>query len=122
MQPRSIQLGGELMAQVIVGDTTESSTRIWVRGDGPSLCTVTLSSPDGRRVPEQTLELTKGTAYTGVAVFKELQSNTAYEVRALFTAGDLLEIRGRARTRATPPDDGLREFSFVLGSCNLSVV
>ena len=107
---------------LIIGDTTDSSTRIWVRGDARLRFVRIALLAAARRSVDIALSSTED--YTDVATFTGLDASTPYDVVARFAPSraaldtDALERRGSLRTfpRLGEPT----AFSFLLGSCNLS--
>jgi len=108
------------MPHLIIGHTTATTTRIWVRGDRTSTtCEVTLRGAGADT--SQTLTLVSEHDYTGTTDFTGLTTGGEYCVLAKFSpSGDA--IHGRVRLMTEVSTDGLEPFSFVLSSCNLSVV
>lgn len=111
------------MPQVIIGHTTDTTARIWVRGNKSHVrCSLTLR-PEPADRPEA-ITLSESTDYTGTFDVKGLTAATPYAVTASF--GPDLSGSAIARGRfQTFPKQVLGEpfsFSFVLSSCNLSVV
>lgn len=108
------------MPHLIIGHTTDTTTRIWVRGDRKSTtCEVVLRSAGGDK--SQTLILVPAHDYTGTRDFSELTPGEEYSVVAKFSPSNLV-AHGRVRLMTEVSKDGLEPFSFVLSSCNLSVV
>jgi phosphodiesterase/alkaline phosphatase D-like protein len=108
------------MAQLIIGHTTETTARIWVRGDRACTCEVAVRAagdPTVQRIP-----LGDETDDTGIVDFENLTADTQYAVTATFRAFRKQEVHGRFRTLRRPIDGTPLSFSFVLSSCNLSVV
>lgn len=136
------------MGHLIIGDTTERSVRLWLRGsERERRCVATLTrvrataraahgnhagdTPDrhdDRRGPDadpapKTLVFAEPTDYTGTLTFSGLCADTEYRISVRFD-DSTNEVPGRVRTfpcrpSATAPPVS---FSFVLSSCNLSVV
>lgn len=114
------------MVALIIGHTTASSARIWVRGSRAlSTVQVTLTPEHGGDAPPAAIEhLSSERDATGVLVFEGLDAGTAYRVEARFAAsihelGDASETRD-GRLRTFPGDREGARFSFLLGACNLS--
>ena len=119
---------------LIVGHTEPTSTRIWLRGGtGHHSVRVELHPGEaGAEVPPaQTLTLHSWKDFTATAPFERLTPGKRYEVIARFRrtprALDSLrseasgtEVRGELRTFPERACD--EAFSFLLASCNLSVV
>jgi phosphodiesterase/alkaline phosphatase D-like protein len=107
------------MPQVIIGHTTDDSVRIWVQGDASSrTCDVTLRAPHNGSFT-QPVDLPAEHDYTATVEFGGLEPDVAYAVQATF-APSKIKVIGRARTFKHAPDAA--SFSFVLSSCNLSIV
>ena len=109
------------MPDLVVGHTTETSARIWVCGDKRRhTCEVALQ-PKGR--PErQSISLEPDRDYTATVDFVDLQPNTEYAVTATFSPGATERVVGRFRTFKKQESGKEFTFSFVLSSCNLSVI
>ena len=104
------------MPHLIIGHTTDTTARIWIQGDGGSTaCTVSLN---GRQL--RSGRLNHDDDYIEVIEFDQLCPDTDYDVRVEFMPSRRA-VCGRLRTdRATK---GTPEaFSFILSSCNLSIV
>ncbi len=109
------------MAHVIIGHTTGTSACVWVRGDKRlTTCAVDTSPANDRR--PQRIRLTASTDYTDVLTFEHLLPNTDYTVRAVFGDVSQVTVLGHFHTLAEHPHGAAREFSFLLSSCNLTVV
>ncbi len=107
------------MPDLIIGFTTETTARIWVRGEkGLDTCKVTVRSDAAEAV--QRVQLPEAGDYTGIVDFRGLEPETRYTVVASFSP--LREVHGAFCTFPAGSDDLLVPFSFVLSSCNLSVV
>ena len=123
------------MADVVIGHTTEDKTQLWLRGDRDRRqCDVTITADGGvgRALPAVTLDAHAD--YTKIVPVGDLRPDTTYYVRATF--GPLRDAadgqyrplprdiaNGRFRTLPQGSDAAGRiPFSFVLSSCNLSVV
>ncbi len=115
--------------QIVIGHTTDRSVKVWVRGDAAHRSVqVTVdenaaSAQAGER--EQKLELNKDDDFTGVVQFEDLVPQLGYSVKAHFSRsgagsnGDVVvTVEGRFRT--FPRKEAA--FSFLHGSCNLSIV
>ena len=108
------------MAHIIVGHTTETSARILVRGDNRrTRCDVTVRSSDAS--VRRSAECFSHNDYVGVVVFEDLLPGCAYEVEAIFNPGGQ-RATGGFRTFTRQTGDHPLGFSFVLSSCNLSVI
>ena len=109
------------MPHLIIGHTDSDSVRVWVKGDASSTtCEVTLRPAP----PEQpaVVQLGPGSDYTAIVVIPNLKSDVDYDVVAVFSPSGARE-RGRARTfKKLPVPVAAVSFSFVLSSCNLSIV
>jgi phosphodiesterase/alkaline phosphatase D-like protein len=110
------------MPHVIIGDTSSDSVRVWVKGDASSTtCQVTLRSALRREQP-RAVQLESDSDYTATVLVGGLDPDTAYLVVATFGPSGT-SVRGRVRTFKTLPAPGAPvPFSFVLSSCNLSIV
>ena len=107
------------MAHLIIGHTTETTARIWVRGDRPCTCLVTVK-PSADPVPP--IELGEEEDFTGVVEVKGLTAGALYSVEASFASEPNQKVSGRFQTFPEQPAHRPSSFSFVLSSCNLSVV
>jgi phosphodiesterase/alkaline phosphatase D-like protein len=107
------------MPHLIIGHTTDTAARLWVRGDRSSTtCEVTLRHLDQRK--SISVALPSDSDFTATVEFHDLDCKVDYAVHAAFTPSGI-RIRGRLRTvraASAQPDS----FSFVLSSCNLSIV
>ena len=118
------------MSSLIIGHTTCESVTIWVHGEWPRTeAQVTLSTRSGiTHTKSETLP--SKTGRTATFQFPGLDRETEYFVTARFTApvwygGQWLWRTERApdgRLRTFPREQSEEPFSFLLGSCNLSVV
>ncbi|MFC4992762.1 alkaline phosphatase D family protein [Rubritalea tangerina] len=113
------------MARLIIGHTTHSSTKIWVRGDRNfPHAFVTLTDPNKKNTQKVSLE--ERHFYTGVVEFSSLKPSTNYNVSVTFgeestdteieqvTYGD---CTGTLETFPSPTSN--ETVRFLLGSCNL---
>jgi hypothetical protein len=107
------------VAHLIIGHTTETTARIWVRGDKACTCRVVLH-PSGDPVPPAVLN--GDTDFSGVVDVTGLTAGTIYIVEATFFSRPNQKVSGRFQTFPNHPHDQPSSFSFVLSSCNLSVV
>jgi phosphodiesterase/alkaline phosphatase D-like protein len=121
---RAVDLPGGLtsMPHLIIGDTSDTSARIWVRGDKSCTCDVSIYSRSPDHSARQQVHLASDTDHTGTVDFKGLTPNTEYAVEAKFASGNGTAVRGRFRTFPESTATSPAPFSFVLSSCNLSVV
>lgn len=104
---------------LVIGHTTDSSVRIWVRGDhSQPTCEVAI---DPAHDATKRISLASNTDYCGVVDFNGLRPDTTYAVKAIFQPG-CEPVAGRFRTFPSRADDGPIDFSFVLSSCNLPVI
>ncbi|MEN8182441.1 MAG: alkaline phosphatase D family protein, partial [Myxococcota bacterium] len=118
------------MADLVVGHTTPDSTRIWIRGDERyRWARVSLSADGEHRVASEPLKLLGEDDFTAVAPFTNLREETRYRVTARFASSlrgleqDRSDQNAReGRLRTFPPPDAKASFSFLHGSCNLSIV
>src|SRR5262245_13506767 len=107
------------MPHLIIGDTTETSVRVWVRGDKKhTSCEVSLSATI--KDPPKKLTLLPEKDYTGTVDFAGLAPETTYLIAAMFGRG--APVFGRVRTLPRLSTNEPHSFSFILSSCNLSVV
>jgi phosphodiesterase/alkaline phosphatase D-like protein len=118
----------DAMAELIIGHTTHDAARIWIRGDRKRrFARVTLEAAK-RPIPSGPIELSADDDFTGATSIGGLDPATEYTVSARFAStrrrldrsGGFLERHGRLRTFPEPRSDA--PFSFLLGSCNLSIV
>ena len=108
------------MPHLIIGHTCEKSARIWVRGDDKSTaCEVSLY-PAGSLQPQRIL-LDANNDYTGTVSLEKLEPGIDYIVHAAFSPSSVL-VRGRLCTMRNSAGGDPNSFSFVLSSCNLSIV
>ena len=111
------------MPELIIGATTETTSRIWVRGEGSDTCDISIDPPP--KEPHEQFErinLSRASDYTGTVDFSGLTANTEYTVTATFSSDSRRQVHGRFRTFRGQTTAEPVEFSFVLSSCNLSVV
>ena len=107
------------MPDLIIGPTTRSTARIWVRGEqGLETCVVTVRA--GATTAVRSVELREASDYTGAVDFEDLEPQTEHAVVATFSPWH--EVGGRFRTFSEDREEMPVRFSFVLSSCNLSVV
>ncbi len=110
------------MPHVIIGHTSSDSVRVWVKGDASNTtCAVTLRPPPRGGQPAS-VRLVPDNDYTYVVVVHDLKPDVEYLVEATFSPS-IKPVCGRIRTfkTLTAPDAAV-PFSFVLSSCNLSIV
>lgn len=116
------------MSELIIGHASHDSARIWIRGDARRrFARIRLESPE-QSIASGVLELGADDDFTHAEPFDKLDARTVYEVRARFAATPrgldtettAEELEGRLRTFPAP--GCRRRFSFLLGSCNLSIV
>ena len=109
------------MPHVIIGHTTGHSVRVWVKGDASSTtCHVTLR-PAPRHQPDP-VQLAADSDYTAAFEANGLEPGRQYVVVANFSPSGA-RARGKVRTfRSVPASNAAVPFSFVLSSCNLSIV
>lgn len=106
------------MAQLIIGHTTDTTARIWVQADKCHYCEVTVDPPHAQSIGKS---LSRETDYTVIVNFTELRPKTIYTVQATFSP-DSGPVLGRFRTMASREGEQPLSFSFVLSSCNLTVI
>jgi phosphodiesterase/alkaline phosphatase D-like protein len=127
-QGERIAAEGMPMAHLIIGHATEETARIWVQGDKwHRACRVVLQRVDSSAIPQdeppfRDVRISSEADYTATVDFDSLRAGAAYTVRATFSPSPEQEIKGRLRTTAQPSGDKPLPFSFVLSSCNLSVI
>src|ERR1041384_2781307 len=104
------------MPDLVVGPTTETSARIWVRGDKDlDTCDLSLTRAGrDRQVAPKRIALSAADDYTGVVDFHGLEAGTDYAVKAEFTPLQIVE--GRVRTFRGVRAEPKAKFSFVLSS------
>ncbi len=114
------------MAHLIIGHTTETTARVWVRGSRwHRRCEITLDPADSAA---RRIRLPGANDYCGVVDFDGLTPGRRYAVTASFSLlnagfpGLNRSVSGSVRTIQRPEDGKRLRFSFVLSSCNLSVV
>ncbi|MDX1411593.1 MAG: hypothetical protein R3351_05515, partial [Nitrospirales bacterium] len=113
------------MANLIIGNTTHHSTMIWVRGGNFfNRVKVTVErDEDGSRSKPKEKNLSSSEDFIAVIPFNELDSSTRYKVSASFSSH---KKRGTYEVQGTfctfPQPETPEPFSFLHGSCNLSVV
>ena len=117
------------MAGLIIGHTDHESVRVWIRGDRRySRAKISVWPADGD--PEKSLTKKSGkleteSDYTGIVQLDSLTSATDYRLEAEFSGRiprwKRQRLKGRFNTFPAP-NDGRESFSFLLGSCNISVV
>jgi hypothetical protein len=139
------------MANLIVGHTTANDVRIWLRGDSQHRTVSLIVRPEGKHVdagdwapppddePEARrassnpdpvagevktgpIELGKSADYTGTIAVGNLTAGTRYSVTATFPQSPAQTVLGRFETFPGRIDGKPVGFSFVLSSCNLSVI
>lgn len=117
------------MARLIIGHITDSSVKIWVRGEN-SHPWANLTIFEGvNTLKTIQLELEERHGYTGCIEVKNLNANIRYTCQVLFGKDknskqhlmiDFGHCRGHFITAAAPTTEiGIQPFSFLLGSCNL---
>ena len=107
------------MPHLIIGHTTETTARIWVRGDKACTCRVVVHPVGGPLPPTA---LSGETDFTGVVDVTGLTAGTIYTVEASFSSHPQPKVSGRFQTFPEQRADQASSFSFVLSSCNLSAV
>ncbi len=117
---------------LIVGHTTGHSAKLWLCGRTGDRSVHIALEPESGRVPvPQRRALSPATDFTSTALFTGLCADKHYRVRARFEgprraldrlrgARDEAVCTGSLRTFPDSGDD--RDFCFLIGSCNLSVV
>ncbi len=120
---------------LIVGKVTEDSAIVWVKGaDRYATAVLTLaaigSNADTDDPSPQTVDLVTEEDNTAVATFDGLLEDRRYKVTALFRSpygfdyspDDRRKVRASFHTAPDPNKRDQPQFSFLLGSCNLSIV
>ena len=128
-------MAGTPVGHVIVGHVSDRQATIWIQGTKrfSEAALILEAVGSGQIVEKKGLLLGEGDDYTDATVFKGLEPGTPYEVTAYFGARsqchDIEQALREAKAAfTTAPDiDGIGDdtgpgFSFLLGSCNLSVV
>src|SRR5688572_3380830 len=113
------------MPDLIIGHTTATTARIWVRGKWSCrTCEVAVKkiAESSAHPASQRIHLSAETDYTGTVDFDDLEANTEYAVEATFSSFLTRNAYGRFKTFLQSPENDPNGFSFVLSSCNLSVV
>lgn len=113
------------MSRLIIGHTTEKSSRIWLRGDEKCPWAQLLVTGPGYSQTFQKL-LDEDSFFTGIIDVDGLAAASRYkcEVKFLMTnpADNNSEAAGFSQTGSfkTAPQDGLKkELTFMFGSCNM---
>lgn len=109
------------MPHLVIGHTTETTAGIWVQGDELCpVCEITLQPPFSKTIAPMSLYADRD--YIAKFDIAELEPDREYEVTARFSPGVVQLVHGRFRTVCEQRDNRPYSFSFVLSSCNLSVV
>ena len=110
----------KLAGHLIVGHIDRNSAIVWFRGSRKYVQAY-LSLNDG---PEHLTTLSTVNDYTAVHRFKELEPGRAYKVKLRLCTGFAYQrqLLAKATFKTAPAEDAFDRFSFLLGSCNLSVV
>ena len=116
------------MARLILGHTTDTSIKIWVRASSrwPVAFVDVLDSAGRRTAPTQALPCPADDFYTEVLNWGNLSPQRPYTVKVAFGKTSQARAQDRIREAYTTgtfqtfpaPGDGSK-FSFLLGSCNL---
>jgi len=116
------------MSRLILGHTTSSSIKIWVRGSErwPFAFIDVLNEQKQKQADTKILPLPKDEFYCSVLEWTGLQPDTQYRVKLAFAKSPKAEPDERIRESYTegnfktfPQDNSHAKFSFLLGSCNL---
>lgn len=117
-----------MAGHVIVGHVTDQNAKLWVKGSS-RLVEAAVTLDDGKR---GAASLSRDHDYTAVIEFAHLQPATDYVATVRFSGGlgwwRSSEVKAtfsttpRPLTGAPPGAEPAQPFSFLLGSCNLSVV
>lgn len=103
------------MAQLIIGHTTPTTTKIWIRGNRNQLqATLSLHTEGLPALVKESIPLNPIQFNTAVVEFQGLRPRTTYQINLQFNEGD--PVRGELKTYA----DDDREFTFLLASCHFS--
>jgi hypothetical protein len=113
------------MAEIIIGATTPSATTIWVRGNRKDhSARITLRSRDGSdpELSTKELDLERREDFVGVERFENLRADTLYSVSLEFKRWrwSQWETKRTGSVRTFP--ESSQRFTFLHGSCNLSIV
>jgi alkaline phosphatase D len=107
------------MSNLIIGDVTPTTARIWVRGEKKSGNAKLRYRPADGSAPWQTvttpLEPFRG--YTAILVLEGLAPSRDYECQLSYTNAKSKPPLVRAGTFTTAPD-APRDIAFILASCN----
>jgi len=118
------------MANLIIGHTDHESARVWVRGDRTySQVTVKARAAGTKKADlssgKEPEILDRDADYTRVVEIRGLDEDQEYQVIAEFSCGypsrKTQTVKGAFRT-FPGSNRGVQDFSFVLGSCNISIV
>lgn len=114
------------MARLIIGHTTENSTRIWIRGHSRYPVGFVSLEDQGGALQNQSVLLEARHGYTGIVDFGGLSANSVYQCAVTFGASqnspplervDFGHCTGRVKT--FPKSMSKSNMTFLLGSCNL---
>ena len=115
------------MARLIIGHTTDSSVRVWVRASArwPIAFLGIFNASGKTRLAHKPISTQESEFFTAVHDFTGLPADTELMVKVAFgkTLNDgpeswIQEAYGKGRFK-TFPSTGGKAFSFMLGSCNL---
>jgi len=120
---------------LIVGKVTDRSAILWMKGT-PRYVSVHIrlesSEPsiEAPKVQSRDIDLVSSDDNTAIVTVEGLTSGTSYDVTALFSSrfgleaasASSREVRATFRTAPDLTKDEWESFSFLLGSCNLSIV
>lgn len=116
------------MAKLILGHTGHDSIKIWVRGSSrwPIAFIDVLDSANRRTRPTKSITLEEEDYFTGVITWGGLRPNQSYRAKVAFgkTPQDhewerIREAYTEGRFTTFPAPTTNRNFTFLLGSCNL---
>jgi phosphodiesterase/alkaline phosphatase D-like protein len=116
------------MPRLILGHTTHNSIKIWVRGTKRwPVAFIDLEETNGDKVGRtKALALEGEDFYTGVVKWTGLRPNREYRAKVSFgktlstPSGERIrEAYTNGKFRTFPPPASRRDFTFLLGSCNL---
>lgn len=115
------------MARLIIGHVTDTTARIWVRGDDRHpVAFITLHNEVTGTTDNAVTTLEARHGYTGVVEFRGLTPSNLHHCEVAFGSTEMTPSDGRWRPDYTqghfttfPSQNTVEAFSFLLGSCNL---
>ncbi|WAJ39813.1 alkaline phosphatase D family protein [Pseudomonas sp. GOM7] len=115
------------MAKLILGHTTDSSAKIWIRASSrwPVAFLQLINLANNKKPTEVAISTQESEFFTAVHEFTGLTADTEYKVKVSF--GKTLKDPAEARIRdaytegrfKTFPTTASQPFTFLIGSCNL---